>query len=475
MKTDKRQKTKDLFFFKQFFLSIFSAIFSAILLSLCFSPLNLGFLAWFAFVPFLFALEGRPLKERLLSAFIFGFLFFLSTISWLKHVSGLGLIILCLYLSLYFCLFGALTKKTTGFYRLIFIPLLWVGLELLRSSFFTGFGWALLGYSQFKNLWLIQIADKVGIWGISFLVVLVNVAITQLIRQRRKRIWKNSSVLVPLTFILLSYGYGFLCFQQSFAMPNISVTIIQGNIPQEEKWDSSCVESILARFYRLTLQSVQNKPDLVIWPETSVPGYLLDEANLLETINHLAQDINTYLLVGSPREDHSQGTYHNSAFLFAPSGELEAFHDKIHLVPFGEYLPLPKLFWFLGAAGISDFSPGDQHTIFLIPDRNGNIVRFAVLVCFEDIFPQLVREFRNEGADFLITITNEAWFKESAEPIQHLAMSVFRAIENRCWFIRCANTGISCFIDPHGRVRGKVEKAGRDIFISGFKTMSLAD
>jgi len=281
-------------------------------------------------------------------------------------------------------------------------------------------------------------------------------------------------VWLPIIILIPVYGYGWHALQQKFMDPDIKVSVIQGNIPQKEKWATEYVDSILARYQQLTLAAAKDKPQLIIWPETSVPGYILDEPKIFKNIVSLSKKVNTHLLVGSPRESEKGGIYYNSAFLFAGSGEIKKVHDKIHLVPFGEYIPYKNMFWFLQDSAIGDFSPGEHYTLFSLPNNKQKSVQFAVLICFEDIFPSLVRRFRRGGADFFIVITNEAWFKISAEPIQHLAMSVFRAIETRCWFVRAANTGISGFIDPYGKVRAKVERGNEDIFVSGFKSLTLA-
>jgi len=452
------------------------AVLSSALLSISFSfiQVNLGILAWFGLVPLFLAVENKTIRQRCLLSFIFGFLFFLGTIYWIAHVSVFGLIVLCLYLSLYIVLFGIMARTILAPFCLLYIPLAWVMLEILRSHAFTGFGWGLIGHTQFKNILLIQVADKVGVWGVGFLLVITNVALAQVMSKWQKVRWRNPCIIIPCILILLSYGYGFICLDKSFSGPSIRVAVIQGNIPQEQKWNPQYVQGILNRFRQLSIKARAEKPDLIIWPETSVPGYLLDEPRLLKTITDLSQDMGAYLLVGSPREDLVSGAYYNSAFLFSARGELKHFHDKIHLVPFGEYIPYKNFFWFVNNTRIADFSSGNRHTIFFAPGYNGSLVRFGVLVCFEDIFGDLVRAFRVGGADFLVTITNEAWFKMSSEPLQHLAISTFRAIENRCWFIRCANTGISCFIDPYGRVKNKIEKAGADIFVEGFKVMDLS-
>ncbi len=454
---------------------IISTVLSAAMLSLAFSRLNLGILAWFALVPYFLAINKKPLAQRLFLSFIFGYSFFLGTIYWLIHVSLAGMLILCLYLSMYFLIFSLPIKRLGPFTAILLIPLIWVLLEFCRSYFLTGFGWGLIGYTQFKNLCLIQIADKTGVWGISYLVVLVNASIALFFSQPKGFKEKKYVFFIPALLLVFVYGYGFIKLHKKFPGIDASISVIQASIPQEEKWDPEYIESILKRYRGLTLTAAKESPDLIVWPETSVPGYLLDEPKLLKNVTDTAKAIKTNLLVGSPREDKVEGGYFNSALLFDAQGELKLFHDKIHLVPFGEYLPFAKFLWFLANSEIADFSAGENYTLFPLSNKSGETFNFAVLVCFEDIFPWIVRDFRERGADFFIVISNEAWFKVSDEPVQHLAMSVFRAVENRCWFVRCANTGISCFIDPRGKIRGKIKQKNRDIFIEGYSRISLSD
>lgn len=449
------------------------ALLSSLMLVLTFSVKDIGILAWFGLVPFLISLAQKTIRQRFVLTFIFSFFFFIGTLYWIRHVSMLGLICLCVYLSLELCVFCIFLPRYTHKHSLLLIPFLWVVFEYLRGAPFTGFGWALLGYTQYKNLFLIQIAEKVSVWGISFLVVLVNTAIAQIISKGFRVKLHHSCVWLPAIALCITYCYGAVVLHKNFPQPNISVSIIQGNIAQERKWAPEYADVIMQKHQQLSIKAAKETPDLIIWPETSVPGYLLDEPKFYKAIVNLAQKTNSYILVGSPRENYQTKQYYNSAFLFDPNGKLMQFHDKIHLVPFGEYVPYGEVFRFLKQPPIADFSAGNRHTIFRINKDNKYLATFGVLICFEDVFPHLVKKFRKNGADFLVTISNEAWFKKSTEPSQHVAMSVFRAVENRCWFIRCANTGISCFINPRGEVKQKVAQGKIDTFIAGFRTVRL--
>ncbi|MFH1062354.1 MAG: apolipoprotein N-acyltransferase [Candidatus Omnitrophota bacterium] len=448
---------------------------STALLNLCFLGHYLGILAWFSLIPFLISLRNKTWRQRWLISFLFSFIFFLGLIYWLGHVSLIALIFLCLYLALELSVFGILLPKPAHWTSLIIGPLLWIGLERLRGALFGGFFWGLLGYSQFQNILLIQASDKLGVWGISFVIVLINLTLLQIFSQVKQQGKIAAYLYIPILYLAGMYVYGgSIIHAKPFSQPNFKLSMIQPNIPQEQKWQPDYVNSNMNQLKQLTLAASKDKPDLIVWPETSVPGYILDEPRLYNQVIAIAKQADTHLLVGSPREDYPSKQYYNSVFLFGSQGNLKLYHDKMHLVPFGEYIPYKNIFGFLKNSPIADFSSGKRYTVFQSFNQQQQEINFGVLICFEDTFPQLVREFRKQGADLLITVTNEAWFKHSTEPLQHTAISVFRAIENRCWFMRSANTGISCFIDPYGIIQAKVEdKTGTDIFVSGALTYEL--
>lgn len=458
-----------------FFFDILCLIASAVLINLSFLGHHLGCLAWFGLLPFLTAINNKTWKQKLLLSFLFGFMFFLGLIYWLIHVSLFGLIILCLYLALEFSLWSVFLPNPSHWSCLIFGPALWVAIERLRGGLFGGFFWGMLGYSQFENIALIQIADKLGVWGISFAIVLINFILFQILDQRKQGNKIPIYVYLPILYLVTIYNYGWTILNtKPFVQPNCKLSIIQPNIEQDKKWDPDYLNDNMDQLQQLSLLASKDNPDLIVWPETSVPGYILDEPRLYNQVIAIARQANTHLLVGSPREDYLSKQYYNSVFLFGSQGNLKRYHDKLHLVPFGEYIPYKNIFNFLQDSPIADFSAGKKFTVFQIFNQQKQEINFGVLVCFEDTFPELVKKFKQQGAEFLITVTNEAWFKQSTEPLQHTAISVFRAIENRCWFIRSANTGISCFIDPYGRIKAKVtDKAGNDIFVPGAITHEL--
>ncbi len=465
-------------------------VFSAALLVLSFPDFNLEILAWIGFVPLFFALRNKSAFKSFFLAYFAGAVFWSGTIYWLIHVTPAGLIILVLYLSFYFGLFGSILSFFTRYalrvtrhdflLTLLFIPSLWVVLEYLRGFLFTGFPWIPLGYSQYLSLPVIQIADITGVWGVSFLVMMVNTAVYSVIGCRctvNGVIRKIAVPLLCLIFVLL-YGYTRLSdFSGSardtrHAMRNtaLRISVIQGNIPQEMKWDRSAGEFIIEKYMGFTSASLARYPDLVIWPEAAFPFVLAGE-NDYSPLPSLLKKFDVPFLVGAVTSERLQ--YHNSVLLIAERGMVVDSYRKIHLVPFGEYIPLRGVFGFLETiVPIGDFFPGAEHTVFTLP-RAADI-HFGVLICFEDVFPGLSRRLAREGADFLVNMTNDAWFGKTSSPYQHLSASVFRAVENRLPVVRCANTGVSGFVSPAGKIISLVrDKQGEHIFIGGIGTETI--
>ncbi len=480
---------------------LFLCLLSAVLLILSFPKSNLEFLAWFGFIPLFFALQNKSKGKAFLLSYLTGVIFWLGIIYWLIHVTFIGMIVFVLYLALYFGLFGLIVsacllpilrqaqdtspkdteQSRSATYYLLFIPSLWVILEFIRSHLFTGFPWALLGYSQYLNLPVLQIADITGVWGVSFLVMMVNVAIIEItssaIRGLRPRLKAVGILMIALLFLTLSYGY-FRLFQRPAmnTRHSILISVIQGNIPQELKWNKDSNDFIMDRYFSLTAQALKDKPDLIIWPEAALPVVLEDEPYYYERVKGFVKEINIPLLLGAV--NLRDNLYYNSALLISEKGELLVRYDKLHLVPFGEYIPLRKILSFLETiVPIGDFTRGKEYTVFNLPTPYSLLPtnEFSVLICFEDLFPDLSREFVKRGAVFLINITNDAWFKKTSSPYQHLCASVFRAVENRVFLVRSANTGVSGFIAPTGKIVSLVgDKFGNHIFVSGYKSHEIS-
>ncbi|MCG8430455.1 MAG: apolipoprotein N-acyltransferase [Candidatus Omnitrophica bacterium] len=437
---------------------------SALLLHLSFPWASCWILAWCAFIPFFLFLEGSGRARAFFLSFLTGIFFWSLTIFWLIHVTVPGTVLLVLYLSLYFGVFGFLASfilTRPGRRTVFFLPALWVVLEYARSHLLTGFGWALLGYSQYRNLWLIQAADVTGAWGISFLVMMGNVFLYAVMR--RRKCFPSVSALV---IFLLALGYGAMRLYFAPALPQQerTVSVIQPNIPQEMKWDPRARAEIIRTYSRITARAALEKPDLIVWPEAAVPGIVGEDRDVFEAMRVFIRGLGAPVLLGAVFFEEAD-RYFNSALLLDRSAGIAQRHDKIHLVPFGEYLPLKGVFPFLEEiAPIGDITAGGDYTLFHLRQ---NV--FGVLICFEDLFPGLARGFVLRGADFLVNITNDAWYKETPAAHQHFAASVFRAVENRRPLIRAANTGVSGVISSEGRVVATVrDRAGREIFCEGF-------
>jgi len=439
-----------------------------------FSKFNLGFLAGVGFVPLFFAIRDKSKTRALLFSYFAGVIFWLGIIYWLIHVTLPGTIVLILYLALYFGIFGLIisTHLPSATYYLLFIPSLWVLLEYIRSYLFTGFPWALLGYSQYLNIPIIQVADITGVWGVSFLVVLVNVLIYSAACRVPPAVRGKYKYILSILCVILILIYGYYKIYGPRTRghePQIKISVVQGNIPQELKWNPQAQDYIIDKYVDISLEAAKEKPDLIIWPEAALPVVLEEEPYYYERVKDFVKKIKIPLLLGAVTL--RDNLYYNSALLVSGEGRSLTRYDKLHLVPFGEYIPLKKTFRFLETiVPIGDFTSGREYTVFNLPTN-----KFSVLICFEDLFSEISRGFVKRGAGFLVNITNDAWFKKTSSPYQHLQASVFRAVENRVFLVRSANTGVSGFISPTGKIVALVgNKLGENIFIPGYKSQEIA-
>ncbi len=436
---------------------------SGLLLALSFPTPAYAILAWVALVPLLATSEEHPFKKGCLA----GFVFFAIVLYWLNIVmttyGGLSMalsvaayLLLVAYLSLYFgtaVWLACRLKRVKGLSFALTLPVIWVGLEFVRAFLLTGFPWATVGYSQ-QNLQMIQSADLFGVYGLSYLVLFTNAVVAEgVLALRESRRLPYGAVLIMVCLLVLNAGYGIFRLEQPLdeREAQATVAVIQGNIDQSIKWNPAYLESSIATYRQLSLQAdTQTATDLVIWPEAATPFYFQNGGPLAGKVHALPRQLDSYLLFGSPAYQGGDGnrSFLNSAFLLSPSGEVAGRSDKIHLVPFGEYVPMSALLPFINklVVGIGDFSPGEVTSLEMADQQLG------VLVCYEAIFPELAQRFVKDGSDLLINITNDAWFGRSSAPAQHLAMVRFRAIENRVWIARAANTGISAFVTPSGQI-----------------------
>lgn len=377
-----------------------------------------------------------------------------------------ALILLSAWLAVYIAFFSAALSKfcKNPISCILMIPALWVSAEYIRSFLLSGFPWELLGYSQYKQIYLIQISDIVGVYGISFLIIYANTTIFLALLFIMQKDWHETKIskhlvvlsltsLALLFCIVWSYGkWRVKLFDMLIAdSPSLTATIIQGNVDQAVKWDTSYRDVITKKYIDLSLSAKIHKPDLVVWPETATPFYFTSDTRLTEMVLKGVQDIGAYFLIGSPFFIQMENNieYFNSVFLINPDGTVSGKYDKVHLVPFGEYIPFNKFIPFAHkiVQEIGDFRPGKEGKTLTLQNYG-----LGIQICYEIIFPNLARSLVNNHAAILINVTNDAWFGKSSAPYQHFSMTVFRAVENRRTLIRSANTGISGFVDPTGRI-----------------------
>jgi apolipoprotein N-acyltransferase len=444
----------------------FWIVLSGLLLTAAFPPWSSGWIAWFSLVPLFKALEGQSPYRAFRLGLAAGVVHYLTLVYWIVVVlgrygnlhpaaSGGILILLCLYLALYLGLFSLITRLLEGARFLpLFLAAGWVSLEYARTHLVTGFPWCLLGYTQHDRLSLIQSADLTGVYGLSFLIVLVNATLYLLIFKRRGGFFKRQALITAVLLLFtLAYGWHRLAPDTTGKEErSLRAVAVQGNIDQSLKWDEDYREATLKIYERLTRSAYGFEPHLVVWPETAVPFFFQDNGMYGPKLVSLVRESGADLVFGSPayRGEGEGLRYYNRAYLLPADGKGIQAYDKVHLVPFGEYVPLKRLLVFVNrlVTSAGDFQAGDR-----IAPLNSKDFSSGVLICFEAIFPRMAREQTRAGAHVLINITNDAWFGNTSAPHQHLSMSVFRAVENRRPLIRSANTGFSAFVDSAGRVQ----------------------
>jgi len=473
-----------------------AALAGALVLASAFPPGQSTVAAWFGFVPLLLIARFTAPRRAFAWGFAAGWIFWLVTLSWLlgmiafnKGVTAVGVVLGWMILSAYCALYhGAFLLLASWAFELsglkpaapdaprpalitrlgfeVLIPLMWVGLEYLRSTLLTGFSWNALGISQFRNLAIIQVAEWGGVYAVSFVVMLVNTALALTVlqmadglRQRGPvRRW-HPELMVGLLVCAVSMVAGLHMAQRlgraaADAVP-VRLAAVQLNIPQSGKWDENEGQAIYDRIEMLVGRVQVGRPDLVILPETAIPGWLTQEPRCYEWLASLAAQ-GAPILTGAMGVEGVPAAprYFNSSFLMMPDGRLAGEYRKQHLVVFGEYVPLDKIFPSLQGLcplGLS-CTPGTEATVFRLPvaAASNSPVAFSTLICFEDAMPYLARRAVRAGARFLVNQTNDGWFEKSAAALQHLSHSVFRCVENRVPSVRCANMGISGFIDCTG-------------------------
>jgi apolipoprotein N-acyltransferase len=433
--------------------SFYLTILSALLFSLAYPPLPFGFVAYLCLVPLIVALEAKSPSAAFKIGYIFGLVSNSILLFWVGWATiggtAAAIILLCLYTAILCWLYGLLRRRWKEG-AVFFFPFLWVAMEYLRSLSQMSFPWLNLAYTQTYYLKLIQYASLWGNYAVTFWVLWLNLIVYCFIRHRKR--WKVALLLFAILMIL-PYIYGSWVMSEDVGGEKIRIAMLQGNMEPEIKWDDEFLDFNVRTYIDMSREAAKDSVDFIVWPETAAPCYLAAESLYFALVQETCDELNVPLLVGT--NDYQvtpEGglRYYNSAFLFTPHGGYPKVYNKMNLVPFSEKLPYDEV---LGITeriqfGQSDFSNGEDMIIFEIPKG-----RFATLICFESVYPDLVRDFVNRGTEFLINITNDGWFGKTHGPFQHAQIAVFRAIENRIAVARCANTGVSMFIDPCGRVK----------------------
>lgn len=445
---------------------------------------NLYPLCWFAMAPLLVALlrarvpdtlqlkagikllPAKPAQAFFL-AYACGILWYGGTCYWIyatmRNYGGVEapaaagiLILFCLYLALYHGAFGLLISWLAGhspFSRraLLLSPVIWVAVELARTRI-TGFPWDLLGTCQVDNIPLARIATVTGVYGISFEIMVVNAALAAAFLIERQ---KRKTLLWAAVGAAIALQAGSLVRPPASAVQEDKVaTLVQANVPilEGSDWTKEYFDATLRDLSQISTAQGNEHSSLIVWPESPAPFYTSDPV-FRSAISNLAQRSDAWLLVGGigirNATADSSSKYYNSAALVSPQGEWVTRYDKIHLVPFGEYVPFKRIFAFAGGLTkeVGDFTPGDSRAPL---EADGT--KLGVFICYESIFPDEIRQFAANGAQVLVNISNDGWYGDSGAYAQHLKQARMRAVENARWLLRDTNTGVTSFIDPLGRI-----------------------
>jgi apolipoprotein N-acyltransferase len=432
-------------------------------LALAFPGTDWSGAAWIALTPVVAAALTRPPRAAFGLGWLGGFVFFVLLLRWLNFTFRVYSAIpwmlvwaptalLAAYCGLYVGLVaGALSwiaSRRSGLAAVASAPFLWVAAEWVRGWLMGGFPWGDLGYSQYRQLMVIQVAELGGVYAVSFVVIAVNAALASavVLSSRRAALALGGAGLL----IVAALAFGRARLAEPLAVgETASVAVLQPSIAQPLKWDPNFAQSTLTNLLDLTRQARPARPDLVVWPETSIPTVLRQDQALVAALRRLSGEVGAALLVGSIDIDEASAPkYRNSAFLLDERGVLGRY-DKIQLVPFGEYVPLSGVIGFVRgwAEFIADLEPGSRSVVFAGPPAP-----FGTVICYEGIFPALVRRFVKDGARFMVNMTNDGWFGQTAGPLQHLGMYPLRAVEHRVAVVRAANTGVSAIIAPSGEI-----------------------
>jgi apolipoprotein N-acyltransferase len=449
---------------------------SGVLLALSFPKFGHWSLAWVALAPLLLAIadasDGRAAFRR---GYVAGAVSSAGLVYWTEAVvvqfGGLPLVVgvivmmlLCLALALFPSLFAWMVwrwLRRFGSAAVLLAPFAWVATEILRAHTLFRFSWCLLGYSQQPNVVFIQVARLGAVYAVSFVVACAGAVLAYLALARDPRARAGAACgLAVLVWAVGMYG-SWAMGQPVPTSGRVKVGLVQASIRQDEKWDPAKAWANIDKHVALTQAAAAKGARFVVWPESSVP-YLFDShPDVAAPLRQLAQAHDLHLLFGNDdrvRDAGGQLRYYVGAKMLDPSGELVLRYHKIRLVPFGEYVPMQPLLTLGGRFAaklvdqVADFTPGTEHVLGPVDGH-----RIGATICYEAIFPDMVRGFAADGAEMLVNITNDGWYGRSSAPHQHLAMAAFRAVENGKYLVRAANTGISAVVDPHGRILERTE------------------
>jgi apolipoprotein N-acyltransferase len=473
-------------------------------------------LSWVAFAPLIMALlRARPAGvleidgsanlqaakpgQAFLLAYASGILWYAGTCYWIydtmhqygglnKPFALLALFLFCLYLGLYHGLFGLLLSLMVGSGRddrpaLIAAPFLWVAVELARTRV-TGFPWNLLGTAQVDNISLSRITTWTGVYGVSFEIMLVNVAVAAAFLVPKKK--RNTLLLAALAAAAVLQA-GRLVDAPAIPADHTAL-LVQENIPVDETWTRNTFERTLQALTDLTVKaetsrssapdaanSESGKSDLIVWPESPAPFFTNDPL-FREPMSQMARDARSWVVTGAIGSTpavpggKSASQVFNSAALISPAGDWTARYDKVHLVPFGEYLPFPHLFAFAGGLTkeVGEFNRGASRA-----PLNAGSTRLGIFICYESVFPGEVREFANQGAQVLVNLSNDGWYGDSGAYAQHLNQTRMRAIENDRWILSATDTGVTASIDPYGRTVARLPRKERGVLVAPYALTSV--
>jgi apolipoprotein N-acyltransferase len=454
-----------------------SVVLSAILLSVPFLFPNLFFVSWFCLIFWILSISDKSPGKSFFISFLIGVIFFTITMYWITYtitkygslhlLISLSLnILLASYLALFFGLFGLIfswVRKKIGLNAaLILGPSIWVIMEYVRGHFFTGFPWNLIAYSQYMFLPIIQIGELFGPYGLSWLILSVNTAIV-FILINKKHSKTNKKLIYPAAIIIVFICcliFGVLRIDKYPKDKNINIALIQGNTDQGRSWTIDDCNRNLKKHSMMIIEAAAANTDLAILSESALRCFGYSRENMFgDTMQRLSRESGLDLIFGSATsspDGTEERRYYNSAVLLRADGSQPQIYNKVHLVPFGEYIPFRTILFFVDKFSkgvIGDFAHGDDYTGLTL--SNGH--RFGVGICYEILFPELMRQFTKNDAEFLANITNDTWYGDTPMPYHHFALSVFRAVENRKYVVRAANSGFSGIVAPDGRIMKRSE------------------